>query len=62
MKEFGQAKAATDLAAHGVSKAERGTLIELLRKRGMTAERELTDPDCVGTAFAVGASPEVQSD
>src|ERR1700687_2596122 len=32
-------------AAHGLSKAERGTLIELLKKLGTTAERQLTEGD-----------------
>jgi hypothetical protein len=34
-----------DRAAHGLSKAERGTLIELLKKLGTTAERQLTEGD-----------------
>ena len=38
-------KEAMDRAAHGLSKAERGTLIELLKKLGTTAERQLTEGD-----------------
>jgi hypothetical protein len=34
-----------DRAARGVSKAERGTLIKLLRTLGTTAERQLTEGD-----------------
>ena len=39
---FGTHKEAMDRAAHGLSKAERGTLIELLKKLGTTAEHQLT--------------------
>src|SRR5712691_5169495 len=38
---FANHKDAMDRAAHGLSKAERGTLIELLKKLGTTAERQL---------------------
>ena len=44
-KEFARHKDAMDRAAHGLSKTERGTLIELLRKLGTTAERQLTVGD-----------------
>ena len=44
-KEFARHKDAMDRAAHGLSKTERGTLIELLRKLGTTAERQLTEGD-----------------
>jgi len=44
-KEFATHKDAMDRAAHGLSKTERGTLIELLRKLGTTAERQLTEGD-----------------
>jgi MarR family 2-MHQ and catechol resistance regulon transcriptional repressor len=37
-KEFARHKDAMDRAANGLSKAERGTLISLLRKLGTTAE------------------------
>jgi MarR family 2-MHQ and catechol resistance regulon transcriptional repressor len=40
---FATHQAAMDRAAHGLSKAERGTLIELLKKLGTTAERQLTE-------------------
>ena len=40
---FATHKEAMDRAAHGLSKAERGTLIELLKKLGTTAERQLTE-------------------
>ena len=39
---FATHKEAMDRAAHGLSKAERGTLIELLKKLGTTAEHQLT--------------------
>src|SRR5437867_3471971 len=39
----GPHKQAMDRAAHGLSKTERGTLIELLKKLGTTAERQLTE-------------------
>jgi MarR family 2-MHQ and catechol resistance regulon transcriptional repressor len=42
-KEFARHKDAMDRAAQGLSKTERGTLIELLKKLGTTAERQLTD-------------------
>ena len=42
---FATHRAAMDRAAHGVSKTERGTLIELLKKLGTTAERQLTEGD-----------------
>src|SRR6266852_2431043 len=44
-KEFARHKDAMDRAAHGLSKAERGALIELLRKLGTTAERQLAERD-----------------
>jgi MarR family transcriptional regulator, 2-MHQ and catechol-resistance regulon repressor len=44
-KVFATHKEAMDGAAHGLSKAERGTLIELLKKLGTTAERQLTAGD-----------------
>jgi MarR family 2-MHQ and catechol resistance regulon transcriptional repressor len=40
---FATHKEAMDRAAHGLSKAERGTLIELLKRLGTTAERQLTE-------------------
>jgi MarR family 2-MHQ and catechol resistance regulon transcriptional repressor len=40
---FATHKSAMDRAARGLSKAERGTLIELLKKLGTTAERQLTE-------------------
>ena len=40
---FATHKEAMDRAAHGLSKAERGTLIELLKKLGTAAERQLTE-------------------
>jgi len=42
---FARHEDAMDRAAHGLSKAERGTLIELLKKLGTTAERQLTEGD-----------------
>ena len=42
---FATHKQAMDRAAHGLSKAERGTLVELLKKLGTTAERQLTEGD-----------------
>jgi MarR family 2-MHQ and catechol resistance regulon transcriptional repressor len=42
---FATHKEAMDRAAHGLSKAERGTLIELLKKLGTTAERQLSEGD-----------------
>lgn len=42
---FATHKEAMDRATHGLSKAERGTLIELLKKLGTTAERQLTEGD-----------------
>ena len=36
---------AMDRAAQGLSKADRGTLMELLRKLGTTAERQLSEGD-----------------
>ena len=42
---FATHKEAMDRAAHGLSKAERGTLVELLKKLGRTAERQLTEGD-----------------
>jgi len=44
-KEFARHEGAMDRAAHGLSKAERGMLIELLKKLGTTAERQLTVGD-----------------
>ena len=41
-KVFTRHKDAMDRAAHGLSKAERATLVELLKKLGTTAERQLT--------------------
>ena len=41
-KEFARHTDAMDRAAQGLSKAERGTLIELLKKLGTTADRQLT--------------------
>jgi MarR family 2-MHQ and catechol resistance regulon transcriptional repressor len=38
-------KEAMDRVAHGLSKAERGTLVELLKRVGTTAERQLTEGD-----------------
>ena len=40
---FATHKQAMDRAAHGLSKAERGTLIALLKKLGTTAEHQLTE-------------------
>jgi MarR family transcriptional regulator, 2-MHQ and catechol-resistance regulon repressor len=42
-KEFARHKNAMDRAAQGLSKTERGTLVELLKKLGTTAERQLTE-------------------
>jgi MarR family 2-MHQ and catechol resistance regulon transcriptional repressor len=42
---FAMHKEAMDRAAHGLSNAERGTLIELLKRVGTTAERQLTEGD-----------------
>src|SRR5216683_7577465 len=42
---FATHKQAMDRAARGLSKAERGTLIELLKRLGTTAERQLTEGD-----------------
>src|SRR5712692_4915807 len=42
---FARHREAMDRAALGLSKAERGTLIELLKKLGTTAERQLTEGD-----------------
>jgi MarR family 2-MHQ and catechol resistance regulon transcriptional repressor len=44
-KEFARHKDTMDRAAHGLSKTERGTLIDLLKKLGTTAERQLTEGD-----------------
>jgi MarR family 2-MHQ and catechol resistance regulon transcriptional repressor len=44
-KEFAMHKDAMDRSARGLSKAERATLVELLRKLGTTAERQLTEGD-----------------
>jgi MarR family 2-MHQ and catechol resistance regulon transcriptional repressor len=44
-KVFATHKQAMDCAADGLSKAERGTLIELLKKLGTTAERQLAERD-----------------
>ena len=44
-KEFARHTDAMDRAAQGLSKAERGTLVELLRKLGTTAERQLSEGD-----------------
>jgi MarR family transcriptional regulator, 2-MHQ and catechol-resistance regulon repressor len=44
-KEFARHKDAMDRAAHGLSKTERGTLVELLKKLGTTAERQLAEGD-----------------
>jgi MarR family transcriptional regulator, 2-MHQ and catechol-resistance regulon repressor len=44
-KEFARHTDAMDRAAQGLSKAERGTLMELLRKLGTTAERQLSEGD-----------------
>lgn len=44
-KEFARHKDAMDRAAHGLSKTERNTLVELLKKLGTTAERQLTEGD-----------------
>ena len=40
---FATHKEAMDRAARGLSNAERGTLLELLKKLGTTAERQLTE-------------------
>jgi len=42
---FATHKAAMDRAARSLSKAERVTLVELLKKLGTTAERQLTEGD-----------------
>ena len=42
---FATHKQAMDRAARGLSKADRGTLLELLKKLGTTAERQLTEGD-----------------
>jgi MarR family 2-MHQ and catechol resistance regulon transcriptional repressor len=42
---FATHKTAMDRAAHGLSKAERGTLVELLKKLGTTAERRLIEEE-----------------
>ena len=42
---FATHKEAMDRAAQGLSKAERGTLIQLLKKLGTTAERQLTEEE-----------------
>jgi uncharacterized protein (DUF305 family) len=42
---FATHKEAMDRAAHGLSKAERGTVIELLKRVGTAAERQLTEGD-----------------
>jgi len=42
-KEFARHTDAMDRAAQGLSKADRGTLMELLRKLGTTAERQLNE-------------------
>ena len=42
---FATHKQAMDRAAHGLSKAERATLIALLKKLGMTADQQLTEGD-----------------
>ena len=44
-KEFARHKDAMDRAARGLSKAERGTLIELLKKLGTAAERQLSEEE-----------------
>jgi MarR family 2-MHQ and catechol resistance regulon transcriptional repressor len=44
-KVFATHKRAMECAADGLSKAERGTLIELLKKLGTTAERQLAERD-----------------
>jgi MarR family 2-MHQ and catechol resistance regulon transcriptional repressor len=42
---FARHRDAMDRAAHGLSKAERSSLIGLLKKLGTTAERQLAAPD-----------------
>ena len=42
---FARHQDAMDRAAHGLSKAELGKLIELLKKLGTTADRQLTEGD-----------------
>jgi MarR family 2-MHQ and catechol resistance regulon transcriptional repressor len=42
---FATHKEAMDRAAHGLSRGERGTLIDLLKTLGTTAERQLTEGD-----------------
>jgi MarR family 2-MHQ and catechol resistance regulon transcriptional repressor len=51
---FASHKDAMDRAAGGLSKSERGTLIDLLKKLGTTAERQLAeeDPTSAGAANA----------
>jgi len=44
-KEFARHKGAMNRAAHSLSEAERGTLIELLKKLGTTADRQLAEGD-----------------
>jgi MarR family 2-MHQ and catechol resistance regulon transcriptional repressor len=44
-KAFAKHKEAMDRAAQGLSKAERGALIELAKKLGTMAERQLTEGD-----------------
>jgi MarR family 2-MHQ and catechol resistance regulon transcriptional repressor len=44
-KAFVRHKEAMDRATHGLSKADRGTLIELLKKLGTTAEHQLAEGD-----------------
>jgi MarR family transcriptional regulator, 2-MHQ and catechol-resistance regulon repressor len=42
---FASHEEAMDRAADGLARADRGTLIELLKKLGMTAERQLAEGD-----------------
>ena len=42
---FASHKEAMDRAADGLARAERGTLVKLLKKLGMTAERQLAEGD-----------------
>jgi MarR family transcriptional regulator, 2-MHQ and catechol-resistance regulon repressor len=44
-QEFATHKEAMDRAANGLSKTERGTLIDLLKRLGTTADRQLTEGD-----------------
>src|SRR3989441_7915833 len=44
-KAFATHKEAMDRTAHGLSKDERATLIELLKKLGTTAEHQLTEEE-----------------